>query len=55
MNEMLAKPMAKENEAKKKELNAIIASIEDSKQTCRVELHFKDGKLCSGSKFLPIL
>lgn len=47
--------IAKKNEAKMAKLDAILRSIEDEKQTCRVEIHFKDGVLCSGNKYLPII
>ena len=44
-----------EKEAKHKELAAVIRDIMVHSETCRLELHFKDGQLSSGSKFHPIL
>jgi hypothetical protein len=40
---------------KEKELAAAIAYIKQHRETARIELHFKDGQLRAGNKFLPIL
>ena len=44
-----------ENEAKRADLAKHLDRIEREKGTCRVEIHFKDGKIASGNLYLPIL
>jgi hypothetical protein len=44
-----------ENDVKRHELNKQLDCIEREKGTCRVEVHYKDGKIVSGNLYLPIL
>ncbi len=52
---MNAVRVSEDNEAKKAELAAIIKSIEENVETCRISLHFKSGRLVSGDKFVGIM
>ena len=50
---MNAVPMNEANREKLAELDAVLANVEAEKQTCRLEIHVKDGIITGGSKFLP--
>ena len=44
-----------DSERKRVQLAAQLNEIEKNKETCRVELHFKNGALVDGNKFVGFL